>query len=73
MSRSRVDSEKRIVLLNGRPGDVFEIEQQDEDRLLLVRMPSQAMTLQEYGEAMRKRPLRQTMPWEELRQATREL
>jgi hypothetical protein len=32
-----VDSKKRIVLQDGRPGDVFDIQQQSDGRFLLVR------------------------------------
>jgi hypothetical protein len=38
MNASTVDSKKRIVLPNGRPGDVFDIQQQAEGRFLLVRL-----------------------------------
>ena len=76
MSTSKVDSKKRIVLPNGQPGDVFDIQQQAEGRYVLVRLEkpthpervSRAASLA----AMRQAPLRPTMTWEELRKATRE-
>lgn len=37
MSISTVDSKKRIVLQAVRPGDVFDIQQQAEERFLLIR------------------------------------
>ena len=76
MSISIIDSKKRIVLQDGRPGDVFEIQQQAEGRFLLIRLekPERAvrMTKKACMEAMRKAPLRSTMNWEKLRQLTRE-
>jgi hypothetical protein len=76
MSTSTVDSKKRIVLQDGRPGDVFDIQQQAEGRFLLIRLekPERAgrMTKRACVEAMRKAPLRSTMNWDKLRQLTRE-
>jgi len=76
MSISTVDAKKRIVLQGGRPGDVFDIQQQAEGRFLLIRLekPERAvrMTKRACMEAMRKAPLRSTMTWEKLRELTRE-
>ncbi len=76
MSTSRVDSKRRIVLPNGTPGDVFDVQQQAEGRILLVRLerpkPAARMDKQACLEAMQKAPLRVKMTWEELRQLTRE-
>lgn len=76
MSISTVDSKKRIVLPKGRPGDVFDIQQQEEGRFLLVRLekPKRAapMTRKICLEAMRKAPLQPTLTWDELRKMTRE-
>ena len=76
MSTSKVDSKKRIVLPNGRPGDVFDIQRQAEGRLLLVRLEKPErdgkMSRAECLEAMRSSPLQPTMTWEELRELTRE-
>lgn len=76
MKTSKVDSKKRIVLPSGRPGDIYEVQRQDEDRLLLVRLaqPSRAVRLTKQAslEAMGKAPLRPRMSWEELRSLTRE-
>ncbi|NWF57642.1 MAG: hypothetical protein HXY45_22915 [Syntrophaceae bacterium] len=76
MSTTTVDSKKRIVLPKGRPGDVFEIQQQAEGRFLLIRLekPERAerMSKKACMEAMRKSPLRPTMRWEKLRELTRE-
>jgi len=76
MGTSKVDSKKRIVLPNGRPGDVFDIEQQADGRFLLVRLEKPArgahMSKAKCLEAMRAAPLRPTMSWEQLRELTRE-
>jgi hypothetical protein len=76
MSISTVDSKKRVVLQDGRPGDVFDVQQQADGRFLLIRLekPECAgrMTKKACKEAMRKAPLRSTMTWKKLRQLTRE-
>ena len=76
MSSSTVDSKKRIVLPNGQPGDVYDIQQQSEGRILLVRLekpePPKRMDKDASLDAMEKAPLRMTMSWEQLRQVTRE-
>ncbi len=77
MSTSTVDTKKRIVLPGGRPGDVFDIQQQEEGRFLLIRLEkpperSERMSRRACMEAMRKAPLRPTMTWEKLRELTRE-
>lgn len=76
MSISKVDAKKRIVLPDGRPGEVFDIQQQAEGRFLLVRLEkpecAERMSRKTCTEAMRKAPLQPTMTWENLRQLTRE-
>ena len=76
MSTSTVDTKKRIVLPGGRPGDVFDVQQQADGRLLLVRLekPERAdrMSRAACVKAMRKAPLQPTLPWEKLRKLTRE-
>jgi bifunctional DNA-binding transcriptional regulator/antitoxin component of YhaV-PrlF toxin-antitoxin module len=76
MSTSKVDAKKRIVLPKGRPGDVFDIQQQAEGRYLLVRLEKpKAVTRisrETCLEAMAKAPLKPTMTWEELKRRTRE-
>ena len=76
MSIYKVDTKKRIVLPGGRPGDVFDIQQQTEGRFLLIRLEkperSEHMSKKACLEAMRKAPLRPTLTWEKLRELTRE-
>lgn len=76
MSTAIVDAHKRIVLPEGRPGDVFDIQPQAAGRFLLVCLetPEGGARLSREAclEAMRQAPLRPTMPWEALRALTRE-
>ena len=76
MSTSTVDTKKRIILPGGRPGDVFDIQQQEEGRFLLIRLEKPLRTKQMSRkaclEAMHKAPLRPTVTWEKLRELTRE-
>lgn len=76
VSTSTVDAEKRVVLPTGRPGDVYDVQRQNERRLLLVRLerpePGERISKQACLEAMRKAPLRPKGRWEQLRQLTRE-
>lgn len=76
MSICRVDSKRRIVLPDGRPGDVYDIQRQADGRLLLVRLerPDRGERLSREAclAAMEESPLRPAISWEELRRQTRE-
>lgn len=76
MSTSTVDSKKRIVLPGGRPGDVFDVQQEQDGRYVLVRLEKPEaparMSRKACMAAMRAAPLRPAMTWEELRKLTRE-
>jgi bifunctional DNA-binding transcriptional regulator/antitoxin component of YhaV-PrlF toxin-antitoxin module len=76
MGVSKVDAKRRIVLPRGKPGDVFDIQQQADGRYLLVRLETpqrdERISKAECLKAMREAPLRPTMTWEELRKETRE-
>lgn len=76
MSTYTVDTKKRIVLPGGRPGDVFDIQEQAEGRFLLVRLEKpkrgRRMSKKACLAAMRTAPLKPTMSWEKLRDLTRE-
>ena len=75
MSTSKVDSKKRLVLPDGQPGDVFDIQRQAEGCYLLVRLekPERSIRLNRETclDAMSESPLQPTMTWEELRDLTR--
>jgi len=76
MSTQELDSKKRIVLPEGQPGELFEIQPQGEGRFLLVRVGQppvrRKLTREECREAIRNSPLTFDMTWEELREITRE-
>ena len=76
MSTYKVDTKKRIVLPAGRPGDVFDIQQQAEGRFLLIRLEKPEnggqMSKKACMESMRKAHLQPTVTWEKLREMTRE-
>ena len=75
MSTTIVDSKKRIVLPNGHPGDVFDIQRQAEGRFLLVPLETperpERMSKRACMKAMRNDPLRQMVSWQDLRDLTR--
>jgi len=72
----RADSKGRVVVPGAKPGDVFDIERQDEHRYLFVRLQRPAaapkMTREECLEAMSRHPPPVGMSWEQLRKLTRE-
>lgn len=76
MSTAKVDTKKRIVLPNGRPGDVFEVQQQADGRFLLIRLEKpespENMSREACLEAIRNAPLRSRLSCADLRLVTRE-
>ena len=76
MGTTRADSKKRVVLPAARPGDVFDIQEQQEGRYLLVRLqrPEAAhkKSIEQCLDAIAARPLTPKLSWEELRRLTRE-
>ena len=76
MSISTVDAKKRIVLPSGKPGEIYDVQRQDRQHVLLVRLecPGRRKPLSRLASlaAMRDAPLQPTMKWEELRKLTRE-
>jgi hypothetical protein len=76
MSISTVDKKKRVVIPVARPGDVFDVQQEGEGRVLLVRLvrpqPKARMSRAECLCAMAAAPLRLEIEWNELRKLTRE-
>ena len=59
-----------------RPGDIFDVQRQGEEKYVLVRLHRPAakprMSQDECLAAMDRSPLRMALSWEELRQLTRE-
>ena len=70
------DNKKRVVIPAARPGDVFDIQQQSEERVVLVRLvkpkPKARLSRTEALRAIASRPLRPKMNWSQLRRLTRE-
>lgn len=76
MPTTTADKKKRVVLPAARPGDVFDVQQQGEDRLLLVRLvrpePKARMSRLTCLRAMAAAPLHPRIKWDGLRRLTRE-
>jgi len=76
MPTTTADHKKRVVIPAARPGDVFDIQQQSEERVVLVRLvkpkPKARLSRTEALRAIASRPLRPKMNWSELRRLTRE-
>ena len=70
------DKKKRVVIPAARPGDIYDVQQLGEGRVLLVRLvrpqPKARMTRAECLRAMATAPLRPKIEWNKLRQLTRE-
>lgn len=76
MALATVDAKRRVVLPAAKPGDVFDIQQQGEGRLLLVRLeppqPGPVMSLESCLAAIAAAPLQPKMAWDSLKAVTRE-
>jgi len=76
MAISTADAKRRVVLPAARPGDIFDIQNQGEGRLLLVRLerpnPGPKMSMARSLEAIAAAPLRPKMTWDSLKALTRE-
>ena len=76
MAIARADAKKRVVIPGARPGDIFEIDSAGEGRYTLVRLERKLDRLRlSRDEAVRTisdYPLTPSLPWEELREVTRE-
>jgi hypothetical protein len=76
MATTTADAKKRVVLPATQPGNVYEVQNLGEGRLLLVRLqlpaPPPRMSRSRCLAAIAASPLRLTLSWEELRARTRE-
>jgi hypothetical protein len=76
MPITTADNKKRVIIPVARPGDIFDVQQQSEDRVVLVRLikpkPKSRMSRGESLRAIAAAPLRAKMSWNELRRLTRE-
>ncbi len=76
MKAVRADIKRRVVIPGAKPGDVFDVQRQGDERFVLVRLhrASEApeMSREACLEAMDRSPLNMALPWERLRRITRE-
>jgi hypothetical protein len=76
MAVSRADSRKRVVVAPARPGEVFDVRPEGEDRIVLVRLaeppPVPRMSRARCLRAISSSPLKMRTSWEALRAETRE-
>ena len=76
MAITTADNKKRVIIPGARAGDVFDVQQPSEERVVLVRLgkpkPNAKMTRAESLRAIAARPLRPKVTWKELRRLTRE-
>ncbi len=76
MAIARADAKKRVVIPGARPGDVFEVDSAGEGRYTLVRLERKLdrprLSRDEALRTIADHPLTPRVPWEELRDMTRE-
>ena len=71
----KVDSKKRIVLSDSKPGDLMAVEETADGTYTLtqVRLPARKrMSKSAVQRAMTEKPVDMSVSWEELRKQTRE-
>ena len=75
MKAVRVDMKRRVVIPGARPGDIFDVQRQSDERLVLVRLhrakEASGMSREACLEAMDRSPLNMALSWEQLRRITR--
>lgn len=74
----RTDAKKRISLPGSRPGDVYELINEEPGHYSLVRLvaPSpktKPKTISQVQKALKAAPLKPEKSWDQLRKLTREL
>jgi hypothetical protein len=76
MAIAVTDPKKRLVISCAQPGDIFDVQQVDNRRILLVRLSrprvKTQMSRRDVMKAMKQSPLLLKMNWQELRRVTRE-
>jgi hypothetical protein len=76
MPVARADAKKRVIVAPARPGDVFDVRAEGEDRIVLVRLaepaPPPRMSRSRCLRAISRAPLRMRISWEALKAETRE-
>ena len=76
MKAVRADVKRRVVIPGARPGDIFDVQRQGDERFVLVRLhradEAPGMSREACLEAMDRSPLNMALSWEQLRGITRE-
>ena len=76
MKAVRADIKRRVVIPGAKPGDIFDVQRQGDERFILVRLHRAnevpGMSREACIAAMARSPLSTTLSWEQLRQITRE-
>ena len=76
MKAVRADIKKRVVIPGAKPGDIFDVQRQGDERFVPVRLhranEAPAMTREACLEAMDRSPLNVVLSWEQLRRITRD-
>ncbi|MBC9867874.1 MAG: hypothetical protein F7B06_01500 [Opitutae bacterium] len=78
MRTVRTDAKRRITLPGSRPGEVYEVIEEEPGHYSLARLVAlpprrRQKTVSEVEEAMESAPLKPATTWEQLRKLTREL
>ena len=72
---TRTDAQRRIVLPDAIPGEVYEVDRAGEGRYTLVRLgrppAAPAVSREDAARAITSSPLSPAMSWDELRRTTR--
>ena len=76
MKAVRADIKRRVVIPGAKPGDIFDVQRQSDERFVLVRLhranEAPGMSREACLEAMNRSPLNVALSWEQLRRITRE-
>ena len=76
MNAVRADAKKRVIIPGAKPGDIFDVQRQGDERYVLVRLHRPEVAPRkgraECLDALSRSPLTLTLSWEQLRQITRE-
>ena len=76
MKAVRADIKRRVVIPGAKPGDIFDVQRQGDERFVLVRLQraneAPEMSREACLEAMDRSPLNVALSWEQLRRVTRE-
>ena len=71
----RADAKRRVVIPGAKPGDVFDVQREGDERYVFARLhrPSTppGKSREECLEAMSRSPLSMALSWEQLRRRTR--